>query len=199
MLGLLGTPDDAGLYAIAQRGALLVAFPLAAVNVAIGPTTARLWTARDRGSLQRLVTLSTRAVLLGSVPIALAFIVFGQQLLTLLFGSGFGHASEALTILCLGQLANAATGSVAVLLVMTGHQVRATLAMAAGVTANIGVAALLIPGYGANGAAVAAAVSLLVSNLVMVVMTRRTIGIDSTVIGRAPTAAKPDEADEATR
>jgi len=184
MLGLLGTPDDAGLYAIAQRGALLVAFPLAAVNVAIGPTAARLWAARDRGSLQRLVTLSTRGVLLGSLPIALAFILFGQQLLTLLFGSGFADADEALTILCLGQLANAATGSVAVLLVMTGHQVRATLAMAAGATSNIVIAALLIPSYGPTGAAVAAASSLLLSNLIMVAMTRRTIGVDSTAIGR---------------
>jgi O-antigen/teichoic acid export membrane protein len=195
MLGLLGTPTDAGLYAIAQRGALLVAFPLAAVNVAIGPTAARLWAARDRGSLQRLVTLSTRGLLLGSLPIALAFILFGKQLLTWLFGAGFGDASEALTILCIGQLANAATGSVAVLLVMTGHQVRATLAMAAGATANIAVAALLIPGYGVNGAAIAAALSLLVSNLVMVVMTRRTIGIDSTAIGRFPAAA-PARADD---
>ena len=87
LLGALGTPDEAGLYAIAQRGALLVAFPLMAVNSAIGPTAARLWVARDRSSLQRLVTLSTRAVLLGSLPIALAFILYGQQILTFFFGT----------------------------------------------------------------------------------------------------------------
>ena len=190
LLGAIGTPEGAGLYSVAQRGALLVAFPLAAVNAAIGPTAARLWAARERGRLQHLVTASSRGVMLGSLPIGLIFIVFGQQIITLLFGPDFAAANAPLAILSVGQLVNAATGSVAVLLVMTGYQHRATAAMAAGAALNVLLGVVLIPAYGEVGAAIAAATSLVVSNLLMVVACRRQLGLDSTPVGWPPREAR---------
>jgi len=183
LLGALSTPEAAGLYSVAQRGALLVAFPLAAVNAAIAPTAARLWSAGDRARLQRLVTLSARGVLVASLPIGLAFIVFGRQLLTFLFGAEFAAADDSLVILSVGQLANAATGSVAVLLVMSGHQRRATVALASGAVLNVIIGIALIPGLAETGAAIAAATSLIVSNLLMAFDARRTMGLDSTALG----------------
>jgi O-antigen/teichoic acid export membrane protein len=186
LLGMIGGPDSAALYSVAQRGALLVAFPLAAVNVAIAPTAARLWSSGERERLQRLVTLSARGVLLASLPVAAIFVVFGREIITLLFGADFADADVPLAILSVGQLANAATRSVAILLVMTGQQGRATLAMAIGAGLNVVIAALLIPGYQQVGAAIAAATSLIVSNLLMVAMTRRRLGIDPTAVGWLP-------------
>ena len=93
LLGLIDTPESAGLYSVAQRGALLVAFPLMAVSSALAPVAARLWASRDVGQLQRLVTFSARAVLLGSLPIALVFIVAGEGLLGFVFGASFTAAA----------------------------------------------------------------------------------------------------------
>ena len=191
LLGSMGTPEAAGLYSVAQRGALLVAFPLAAVNAAIGPTAARLWAAHELGRLQHLVTASARGVALASLPIGLIFIVFGRQIINLLFGADFAAASMPLAILSVGQLINAATGSVAVLLVMTGFQQRATAAMAAGAALNVLLCIVLIPAYGEVGAAIAAATSLIVSNVIMVVACRRRLGLDSTPIGWRPSALPP--------
>ena len=190
LLGAIGTPEATGLYSVAQRGALLVAFPLAAVNAAIGPTAARLWAAHDRARLQHLVTVSARGVLIGSLPIAVIFIVFGRQIISLLFGAEFAAANAPLAILSVGQLANAATGSVGVLLVMTGYQHRATAAMAAGAVLNVALGLLLIPGYAEVGAAIAATVSLIVSNVIMTLATRRKLGIDSTAVGWVPREAR---------
>ena len=189
LLGVLGSADAAGLYSVAQRGALLVAFPLAAVNVAIAPIAARLWSSGELPGLQRLVTLGARWVMLGSLPVALAFFFVGRPILELLFGAGFGAADSALAIVSLGQLANCATGSVGVLLVMSNHQRQATLAMLAGAIINISLATLLIPGFQQVGAAVAALVSLSLSNGLMLLITRRSLGIDSTVLGRHPGVA----------
>lgn len=186
LLGALGTSDSAGLYSVAQRGAVLVAFPLAALNVAIAPTAARLWSARDRASLQRLVTLGARWVLLGSIPVVVVFWLFGRPILELLFGPGFGAADSALAIVSLGQLANAATGSVTVLLVMSSHQRQATAATALGALINVVAAVLLIPAFHEVGAAVAAASSLTISNGLMLLITRRSLGIDATALGWAP-------------
>lgn len=183
LLGVLDTPQSAGLYSVAQRGALLIAFPLMAAGAALAPAAARLWAAGEVGQLQRLMTFGARAVLVVSVPIALIFVFVGGSLLGLIFGAGFAGGGGALAVLSVGQVANAATGSVATLLVMTGNTWRAGLGIAAGTALNVVLAPLLIPVSGAVGAAVAASAALIASNLILVVVARRTLGIDATAIG----------------
>ena len=162
---------------------MLVAFPLLALNAALAPTAARLWSTRNVDELQRLVTAGTRGVLLAALPIALIFIVYGSQLLSFVFGQPFSAAGVALAILCIGQLANAATGSVATLLVMSGNQALATVGMGAGMLANVVLAVLLIPSLDVAGAAIAAATGLIISNVIHVVIARRSLGIDTTALG----------------
>jgi O-antigen/teichoic acid export membrane protein len=183
LLGLLDEAESAGLYAVAQRGALLVAFPLLALNAAIAPTAARLWANGEVGQLQRLATLGARGVLLVSLPIAIAFVFAGEQLVTLVFGATFTGAALPLAILTLGQLVNAATGSVATLLMMTGEQRRAVVGIGVGLVLNLGLGMVLIPGYGATGAAIAASVGLVAANLIHTLMSRFSLGIDPTVVG----------------
>jgi O-antigen/teichoic acid export membrane protein len=183
LLGVLDGPDAAGLYGVAQRGALLVAFPVAAVSAAIGPVAARLWSSRAHERLQRLVTLSARGILLSSAPMAVGFILFGRDILVTFFGSDFAVADGALAILGLGQLANAASGTVATLLVMTGNQKQAGVGIIIGSVLNVILALLLIPTLATVGAAIAAAVSLAVSNGILVAITYRQLGIHSTALG----------------
>ena len=183
LLGAMAGPEPAGLYAVAQRGAVLVAFPLAAVGTSIAPLAARLWTSNERAHLQRLVTLSARGALLAALPVAGAFILFGPQILAFFFGSGFAAAAPALSIVSVGQVVNTATGSASVLLVMTGNQRLAGLGITVGATVNIVVTVLLIPAFGVEGAAIAATISLILSNVLLVLLLRRTLRIDSTVLG----------------
>jgi O-antigen/teichoic acid export membrane protein len=189
LLGVLDKPEAAGLYAVAQRGALLVAFPLMALNAALAPTAARLWSGGRVTELQRLVTLGTRTVLLASAPVALIFVLLGGQVLELVFGAGFVAAAGALALLSSGQLVNSATGSVATLLIMTGNTWRAGLGILAGLTLNVVLGVVLIPAYHEAGAAIAAASSLVVANLIHVIMARRFLGIDTTPVGLPPAQA----------
>jgi O-antigen/teichoic acid export membrane protein len=183
LLGLLDVPESAGLYAVAQRGALLVAFPLLALNVALAPRAAGLWSSGRRDELQRLITIGSRGVLLLALPGAVIFIVAGATVLSLIFGASYAPAAPALAILTLGQLANVATGSVATVLVMTGNERRAGAGVLVGVTLNIGLGIILIPALHTVGAAIAAAVSLVVANCIHVWLARRTLGLDTTAIG----------------
>src|SRR5690606_907013 len=77
VLGAMGDAADAGVYAVAVRGAELVAFTLVAVNTALAPTFASLFSQDDRAALQRLVTRSTRLVLATALPLALGLLLFG--------------------------------------------------------------------------------------------------------------------------
>jgi O-antigen/teichoic acid export membrane protein len=182
-LGVLDDADAAGLFAVAQRGALLVAFPLLALNAALAPTAARLWSRGETAQLQRLVTASARGVLLAALPIAIGFVMIGGSILALVFGNDFTAASPALAILSLAQIANVATGSVALLLMMTGHQTRAGIGILFGLGVNLGLCVILVPSMHAEGAALAAAAGIVVANLIHVAIARSTLRIDPTALG----------------
>src|SRR5690606_17386613 len=89
LLGPIAGAEALGLYAVASRGAALIAFMLNAVNVTLAPSFARLHTAGDRTRLQHLVTRSARLILVASLPLALLMIVFSEELLDALFGREF--------------------------------------------------------------------------------------------------------------
>lgn len=184
MLGALRPAAEVGAYRIAVQLALLVVLPLTALNTAFGPHFARLWAQDDRERFQRLVTSSARAVLAMSLPIGLVLVFLGGPLVTQLFGTAFLAATAPLTILCGGQLVNAGTGSVGLLLSMTGHEAVAARALAVAAVANIVLNACLIPLWGTVGASLATALSYVVWNGYMVVRLWHRIGVDSTALGR---------------
>ena len=190
LLGILDTPAQTGIYAVAQRAAQLIAFPLLAVNIALAPMAARMWDGRRISELQHLVTRAARGVLIASLPLSVIFAVFGGTILAFAFGAGFAAGGDALAILSAGQLFNAAAGSVATLLIMSGNQWRAGLGIVGGAVLNIVLAIVLIPTLHAEGAAIAAAASLVFSNTVHVVIARRTLHIDTTALGLAPRGAQ---------
>lgn len=177
MLGIWKPAEDVGLYRVAVQGASLVTFGLGAVNLAIAPYLSRLYHSGERGNLQRIVTLTSRSVFLLAVPVTLAFLFFGDLVLSLAFGTAFAAAHYALAILCVGELVNASTGSVGYLLNMAGYEGRTARGLALAAGTNIVVNLLLIPPYGIEGAAIASAVSLVVWNVYLVRQARLYTGI----------------------
>ena len=60
--------------------------------------------------------------------------------------------------------------------------------MAAGAVLNVVLSLVLIPVYAETGVAIAATVSLIVSNGAMTLAARRKLGIDSTALGWSPSS-----------
>jgi O-antigen/teichoic acid export membrane protein len=182
ILGAIKGSEVVGLYSVASRGAELVTFVLIAVNTALAPSIASLYATGDMKRLQRVVTKSARVVLFGSLPIAVGFVIFGRWFL-LLFGSGFTPAYLTLVILSFSQLVNAAMGSVALLLIMTGYERDVALGMGMSAALNVILNAILIPHWGLEGAATATASSRIIWNLVLVVWVYKRLRIYSTALG----------------
>jgi len=178
MLGALESPAAVGLYTPAARGADFIALVLLAVNTAFAPTLARLFAKGQRAQLERTVSRSTRLITLASLPIALSFILFGDLFLRL-YGPEFTAARTALVILSLGQLVNAATGTVGMLLNMTGHERDTATAVGISAVLNVGLNAILIPRFGLEGAAAATALSTLTWNVLLSVFVYRRLGFYS--------------------
>ncbi|OGL42966.1 MAG: hypothetical protein A2042_03140 [Candidatus Schekmanbacteria bacterium GWA2_38_11] len=177
ILGAIKGAEVAGIYAVANRGAGLITFVLIAVNAALAPTIASLYAAGDMRRLQEVITKSARIILLISLPIGLSLILFGQWFL-LLFGHGFIKGITALSILSIGQIVNAATGSVGILLVMTGYERDAAICTGVSGVLNVVLNMVLIPIWGIEGAATATASSVIVLNLLLAIWAYKRLGIN---------------------
>ena len=183
MLGAMQGTEAVGLYVVASRGSEIISFILIAVNQAIGPVIAKLYAEGNFRKLQSLITKSSRAIFLISLPIAISLIIFGHWFL-LLFGSEFTEGRTALTLLSIGQLVNAGMGSVGYLLNMTGHERDTAIGIGASAMLNIILNALLIPKFGLEGAATATAISTVLWNILLIIFVYKRLGIYSTALGK---------------
>lgn len=178
LLGILGSDAAVGGLRVAERGAQLVALPLALMNMVISPQIVRTWREGDRDSLQRLARQSSRGAFMIALPVGLGLIAFGRQIITLAFGSDYRDIAYApMVILVIGQVINVAIGSCGMLLMMSGHE-RVTLrGQAAGLLMSILLAIFLIPPFQALGAAIAATVGLLTWNVILGLAVHRNLKI----------------------
>jgi O-antigen/teichoic acid export membrane protein len=192
MLGVLAIPVVVGPYAVALRGASFVSLALNVSVLAMAPAIARSYGAGQTKRLERLARQMSRVALLGGAPIAVALILWGRSFL-LLFGPGFEGASAALAILVVGEVVNVGAGPVATLLVMTGHERDAVLGLAVGSALNGGLCLILIPQWGIDGAAVAAATSLAVWNLILWRLVRSRLAIAPSFVTEIISAAGPTD------
>lgn len=183
MLGLFQTSEMVGLYRVAAQASLCVGFGLLAVNLVVAPHFAGCYAQGDLARLQRISTLSARLVLLLTVPVAVLFLLTAEPIITFVFGEVYGGSGAALAILALGQLCNAAFGSVVFLLNMTGHERDTVRGLLVAVVVNVLLNLLLIPPFGIDGAAAATAITQLLWNVLLWRAVRRRLGIDSTAFG----------------
>lgn len=182
MLGLFTNSTAVGLFSVAERIMTLMALALYATNYALAPHFARLFSQQDWFHLQLITTWGARGVSAVASLAGLAFIIFAEPVLSL-FGAEFVAASPVLVILIVGQLVNALCGSVSILLTTTYHENETTRAVLISAGLNLIASLLLIPAWGAVGAAVASTISLIYWNIHLVVYSRRKLGIDTTILG----------------
>jgi O-antigen/teichoic acid export membrane protein len=103
-----------------------------------------------------------------------------------MFGRGFVAGKDVLSILLIGGIANAFTGVVAYFTTLTGHERQGLIIFAGALILSIVLNVLLIPGFGAVGAAIASSSATIAWNLALLVYVRRTIGVDASAVGLAP-------------
>lgn len=180
MVGSFLGPEDAGLYGAAVKTALWVGIVLQTVNMVAAPSFAMLYTQGDMAGLQQLVKTVTLWIFWPSLTIATGLIVFAPQVMGL-FGSAFAAASWQLKILVLGQLVSALCGSVANLMVMTGHQNKSLKVFGIACATNIALNAIGIPLFGSVGAAIATAVAMIMWNIWLNVLVVKYVGVSPSI------------------
>jgi O-antigen/teichoic acid export membrane protein len=191
VLGAWSDPEQVGVYGIAMRIALLTTFVLSAVNIVVAPQFAALHAAGDSAGLKRVAQRTafwTRAI---AVP-ALLVLLTVPDLILQFFGPKFKEGAWALRILAVGQFVNLATGPVGIILLMTGNEkiMRNNIAVSAAL--NLIGNLVLVPTYGAIGAAASTATALVFMNIVSWAAVRNKLNVNTLAIppwkGSAPSA-----------
>ncbi|MFW6271613.1 MAG: flippase [Desulfosalsimonas sp.] len=179
MLGIFRESSDVGVYKAVVHASNLMIFILQAVNMALAPAIANMYATGDMKKLQRMLTLSVRAVLLITAPIGLILVFGGKWLLGTLFGPEFAAGFIALGIICIGQIIRVAMGSVGTILSMTGNEKDAAKGVTLAAIINVVLNVVLIPKYGLNGAATATATSMIAWNTLLAWWVFKKTGLNS--------------------
>lgn len=167
MIGYWVSAKDVGVYLAAFQTAAILILVAAAFDFAVAPLLSQAWARNDQARLQEGYRSVLRLSLTFTTPLFLILVLFGGDILNL-FGSEFRAGAAVLAILACGQVFNSATTSANTVLLMSGHSrvvMMNTLVFGLGL---IGAAAILIPIWGITGAAVSAAISSVLINIVRV-------------------------------
>jgi O-antigen/teichoic acid export membrane protein len=176
VLGVFSGPEEIAYFSAAARTALIVSFFLQVVNGVTMPEFATHHARGDRDRIERLAVRSALILTAAVAPVTVLFLLFPDRVMSL-YGPEFAGAGALLRILALGQFVNVVTGSVGVILLMTGRESsqRNVLLLAAMLSVTLNLT--LVPTFGATGAAVATAVVVAGQNLLLAWMVFRHLGI----------------------
>ncbi len=150
--------------------------------MATAPTVSELFAKGEKKRLQILINKSTLAILAFALPVALFLILGGKWIIPMVFGGDFSLAYMPLVILSLGQVAYASMGLVEVILNMTGLERLTAKGVAIAAIASVTFNFILIPLFGAVGAAAASSISLVLWNILLFVWLYRQTGISGTIL-----------------
>lgn len=175
MLGVWTDSKSVGIYGIAMRISLLTGFALVSINTIAAPKFAAFYAQGMHRELKNLAKKTTRIMTISVLPVCLFFVLSPGVILGF-FGESFLGGRHALSILTLGQFVNVAVGSVAYLLVMTGHQNTYQKIIVTSAVINVVLNTILIPFWGIQGAALATAASLVFNNIAAMIAVRRSLG-----------------------
>lgn len=176
LIGFYLSARALGIYAVAAAMVAFVPIVLQSVNQIFSPTIADLYARGQIQLLERIFQTLTKWILASTIPLAAAMIVFAPALMGI-FGRDFEAGWPILVIGTLGQLVNCGVGSVGYLLLMSGRQGRLIRVQAAAAVIMVLLGLLAIPVWGITGAALTAALTNVVTNVLCLRAVRRALGL----------------------
>jgi O-antigen/teichoic acid export membrane protein len=164
MVGAILGHRAAGLYGAAAKTASLVGLILVAVNTIGAPMFSVLFAQDRHRDLQQLVSTITAWAFWPSCLLSVILAIFAPLVLTA-FGPAFASAEWQLRVLLIGQIVNAAAGSVGWLMLLSGRQNVAARVYGWVALIHVVLLAVLIPVFGTLGAAAATTLTMSLWNV----------------------------------
>jgi O-antigen/teichoic acid export membrane protein len=187
LVALIASEATLGLYAAAVNGFEILLYPAAAAATAILPLAARAYP----GERAAHVVGAFRSVAFLTLAGALVAAMVGPSLFPLVFGSAFEGSVRPFLWLLPGALGFVALAIFAHALVAASAPGRSSLGPLVSLALSVGLDFVLIPRFGAAGAAAAASAGLLAGGACALVLYR---GVERFEIGELVTPERRDVA-----
>ena len=181
VVGFMRGAVEAGIFRVASQMAMLVTFPVTAVNMAAAPVIAALYAKQDMTGIAVLARRSAQLALGFAVPIAFVLVVFGKHFLAL-FGPEFRAGYPSLVLLCFAYALNAAAATSGYLLIMTRHEKFAALGFTCAALVNVVALLVFVRFWHLFGAAMATSLSVVIVSAIFTFFAWRKVGIQPTAL-----------------
>ena len=176
MLGFLSEVSEVGYYTVANRIAFSFSIFLPIMNSTIAPKIAPLYANGKKEEIESLVQKSTKILFLLGLGSLLVLLVFGKYIL-ILWGQEFKEAYWMLLILGFGQFVSLSIGSVGLLLTLCNKEKLYGYVSITSAVLNVILNLFLINSFGGLGAAIATATTMILTNIAILVLVKRTLNI----------------------
>lgn len=176
MLGSLSDMYEVGIYSIPSRLVRMLYFVLYLFPPLVAPIFARHLQSEHPETALSVYFSSSRVILMVSAPLMLILVLEPELAVTLLGGEQYLAGMPALRILAVGAFIAAGVGNQSEMLQMGGRERAVLVFSAVALVINLVLNALLIPAYGATGAAWGTAVGLVAATTGKSVLCRRRWG-----------------------
>jgi O-antigen/teichoic acid export membrane protein len=164
LLGALSNTSEVGLFGVSQRFAALIVLALTTISQLAMRDFAHASGTRDFASLARTLTLSVRLTFVTAVGITIPLVAYAPLWVSV-FGIAFAPAAPILALLSAGICAQCLGMPFQSALLATNHELAARNVTLVCAAAGIALNALLIPRWGAEGAAVGTGIGLALQSL----------------------------------
>ena len=166
----------AAIYAVAGRFVVLIQFANQGISQSVQPRLAESLATGDTAGANSLYRTATGWLVLATWPINLVVITFAPVYLGL-FGDGYRAGASVVMVLACAMLVATGCGMVDMVLAMAGRTSWNLVNVLIALAVTIGLDVLLIPRYGALGAAIGLACAVTVNNLLPLVQVGRAVGL----------------------
>ncbi len=183
VLQLFRSPEDVAIYYAAAKTLALVAFIYFSIAATTAHRVSALHAAGDREGLAEFLRHAIRWTFWPSLAATALLLAFGKPILAL-FGPQFTAGYHLMFIFAVGLLARAAIGPMERFLNVIGQQRICALVYGSAFAINLVLCFVLIPPFGAAGAAIAISAALVVETIALMVIAKRRVGIKLFAWGR---------------
>ncbi|NOY16010.1 MAG: oligosaccharide flippase family protein [Gammaproteobacteria bacterium] len=177
ILGYLRSPEEVAIFALVAKLALLVSFPLVIVNSVLPPLISELYAKENIKKMERMLRISAGLTTLCSSVIFLILLIFGNGLLSFLFGDYYAGNRNMMMILAVGWLFHVWAGSGGFVLNMTDNQRSAMIINLVAGFLTLLAGLWLTSLYGGLGMAIASSSGLILVNVFMLLVIRYKLNI----------------------
>jgi O-antigen/teichoic acid export membrane protein len=175
--------EEVGVYFAVVKTLALVSF----IHYAMSATTAHRFAEYnalgDKARLSAYVAHAINWTFWPSLAATIVLLALGKPLLWL-FGPQFVIGYDIMFVAAIGLVVRSAIGPVERLLNMLGHQHICAAAYAAAFVMNVVLCVVLVPRFGAHGAAAATSISLFFETVLLFWIVRRRLGLHVLAFGK---------------